>query len=106
MNESEFAALSAAALNDIEHRLEAIDADIDFESSADGILQISFADGSVMIINRHAAAQEIWLAARAGGFHFRYTAAAWVDTRDGKPLLARLEELISAQLGEKIVLGA
>ena len=47
-----------------------------------GILEVEFADGSKIIINRHGIAKEIWVAARAGGFHFAGT-AAWSDTRDG-----------------------
>ncbi len=82
MNDSEFSALAGAAMAEIERRLEASGADLDFELAAGGVLEIEFADGSQMVLNRHAAAQEIWLAARAGGFHFRHDGSAWRDTRD------------------------
>lgn len=106
MNESEFAALAGTAMTDIERRLEASGADIDFELAAGGVLEIEFADGSKIIVNRHAAAREIWVAARAGGFHFRHDGGVWRDTRDGEELLAKLARLASAQAGETVDLGA
>lgn len=106
MNESEFAALAGAAMTDIERRLEASGADIDFELAAGGVLEIEFADGSKIVVNRHAAAREIWVAARAGGFHFRHDGGVWRDTRDGEELLAKLARLASAQAGETVDLGA
>jgi len=106
MNESEFAALAGAMLTEIETRLEASGADLDFEMSGGGILEIEFADGSQIVVNRHLAAREIWVAAKAGGFHFRYDGTAWRDTRDGGELLARLSELASQQAGERVALNA
>jgi CyaY protein len=58
-----------------------------------------------MIINRHRAASEIWVAARAGGFHFRWDGSGWRDTRDGAELFAALSRLVSAQGGTAVVLS-
>ncbi len=102
MNESEFATLAGLALAEIEQRLEASDADLDFELASGGVLEIEFADGSKIIVNRHAAAQEIWVAARAGGFHFRHDGGVWRDTRDGEELFAKLSRLVSAQAGTTV----
>lgn len=105
MNETEFEALAGAALGKIEQALEASGIDADFELKAGGILEIEFADGSKIVINRHGAAREIWVAARAGGFHFRWDGAAWRDTREGSELFAALSKLVSAQGGQPVVLG-
>lgn len=102
MENSEFNALADAALAKIEAALEASDADLDFELAAGGVLEIEFADGSKIIINRHGVAQEIWVAARAGGFHFRWDGSAWIDTRDGAELLHKLSALASQQAGEAV----
>jgi CyaY protein len=102
MNETEFEALAGAALESIERSLEASGADADFELKAGGILEIEFDDGSKIVINRHAAARQIWVAARSGGFHFRWDGAAWRDTRDGSELFAALSELVSLQLGRRV----
>ena len=105
MEDREFNTLADAALARIEAALEASDADIDFELAAGGVLEIEFADGSKVIVNRHGVAREIWVAARAGGFHFRWDGAAWRDTRDGGELMNKLSALASQQAGEEINLA-
>ncbi|MFA7290689.1 MAG: iron donor protein CyaY [Rhodocyclaceae bacterium] len=105
MTETEFATLSGLALEKIEHRLEACGADLDFELAAGGVLEIEFADGSKIIVNRHAVAQEIWVAAKSGGFHFRYDGSRWCDSRDGEELMDKLSRLATAQAAAPIVLS-
>jgi CyaY protein len=104
MNESEFEALASAALENIERALEASGVDADFELKAGGILEIEFEDGAKIVINRHSAARQIWVAARSGGFHFRWDGAAWRDTRDGTELFAALSKLVSQQAGQSVLL--
>jgi CyaY protein len=105
MEESEFEALADAALSEIERALEVCGADLDYDLRPGGVLELTFADGSKIVINRHVAAREIWVAARAGGFHFRHDGERWIDTRDGTELLASLERLVSAQAGERVSLS-
>lgn len=105
MDDKDFNRQADAALARLEAALEACGADLDFELAAGGVLEIEFADGSKIIVNRHAAAREVWVAARAGGFHFRWDGAAWVDTRDGAELMAKLSDLASRQAGEPVLLA-
>ncbi len=105
MNETEFAALADNTLTRIEHSLEASGADLDFELADGGVLEIELADGGKIIVNKHAAAQEIWVAARSGDFHFCYRDESWHDTRDGEELFAKLSRVLSEQAGEPIRLG-
>ena len=105
MEDKEFNALADAVLARIDAGLEASGADIDFELAAGGVLEIEFADGSKIIVNRHAVAREIWVAARAGGFHFRWDGEVWRDTRDGAELMAKLSSLASQQADEEIRLA-
>ncbi len=105
MNDAEFAPLSGAALDRIEQQLEASGADLDFDLAAGGVLEIEFADGSKIIVNRHAVAQEIWVAAKSGGFHFRHDGDVWRDTRDGEELMVKLSRLATAQAGEPVLLS-
>jgi CyaY protein len=100
MDESEFEAAADATLEAIERALESLD--LDFELKGGGVLEIEFDDGSKIIVNRHGAAREIWVAARAGGFHFRWDGAAWRDTRSGTELFAALSELCSGHLGRGV----
>lgn len=104
MNETEFEARATAALERIEQALEASGIDADFELKDGGILEVEFGDGSKILINRHGAAREIWVAARSGGFHYRWDGAAWRDTRDGTELFAALSKLVSLQLGRGVSL--
>jgi CyaY protein len=105
MNDTEFDRLANAALEKIEQQLEASGIDADFELKAGGVLEIEFADGSKVIVNRHGAAREIWVAARSGGFHFRWDGAAWRDTRDGAELFAALSRVASLQSGAPVNLA-
>ena len=92
MDEREYHQRADAAMNRIEQHLEAADAD--FELAAGSVLQVELEDGGKIIINKQAAAQEIWVAARSGGFHYRWDGDAWRDTRSGEELLAALGRLI------------
>jgi CyaY protein len=105
MNDAEFDRLADAALQKIEQQLEASGIDADFELKDGGVLEVEFADGSKVIVNRHRAAREIWVAARSGGFHFRWDGAAWRDTRDGTELFAALSRVASAQAGQRVQLA-
>jgi len=104
LSDSQFETLATRALEQVEAALEASGIDADFELKEGGVLEIEFADGSKIIVNRHAAAREIWVAARAGGFHFRWDGTAWRDTREGGELFAALSKLVSAQGGEAVLL--
>ena len=105
LTEAEFDALARKTLDDIRAALEASAVDADVEEKGEGVLEVEFADGARMVINRHTAAREIWVAARSGGFHFRWDGAAWRDTRDGGELFAALSRLVSAQGGTAVVLA-
>lgn len=104
MNDKQFDELAESALKRIEDALEDCGADLDFEMVGEHILEIIFADDSKIIVNRHAAAQEIWVAAKSGGFHFRWTGKVWHDTRQGDELLTALSRLISQQARQEVTL--
>jgi CyaY protein len=105
MDEGQFNAMAEATLDAIEQALEICDADLDYEVKPGGVLEIEFDDSSRVIINRHSAAREIWVAARSGGFHFRPVGERWLGTRDGEELFAALSRVISEQARERIVLA-
>jgi CyaY protein len=104
MDEREFNALADDTLRRVEDAIEACGADLDLEVKPGGVLEVEFANGSKVIINRHTAAREIWVAARSGGYHFRPQDGGWVGTRDDEELMAALGRLLSEQSGEKLSL--
>jgi CyaY protein len=108
MTESEFTERADAALARLEGALEAAvaqGAEVDYELKDGGVLELEFENGTKIIVNRHGAAQEIWVAARAGGFHFKWDGERWVNTRTGEELFAALSEQVSAQAGESVTLS-
>ena len=102
MDENEFGRRADEALERIEAALEQSGVDADVERKDGGVLELEYADGSRMIVNRHGAAREIWVAARSGGFHFRWDCTAWRDTREGTELFTALSRLVSAQSGQPV----
>jgi CyaY protein len=106
MTESEFNTMADATLERISQALEQGAADCDWELKAEGVLELEFEDGSRIIVNRHSAAREIWVAARSGGYHFRHDGARWVDTRSGGELFASLSRYVSEQSGAPVILSA
>ena len=106
MTESEFEKLAGATLAALESAFEAGAPDADVQTKGAGVLEIEFDNGSKMIVNRHAAAREIWVAAASGGFHFRHDGQCWRDTRDGSELFAAMSRLASQQGGAPVTLRA
>ena len=104
MDDKEFDRRSMEILEWIDAALEDCGVDLDLNQSAGGVLQAGFPDGSQLIINRHAVAREIWVAARSGGFHFRFDGNDWVDTRSGERLVAALSRLVTLQAQQPVTL--
>jgi CyaY protein len=100
MNEAEFHKLAAVTLSRIEQAVETCGADIDFENAGE-ILQLEFTNRSKIIINKQAAASQIWVAAKSGGFHYSYDVDAqqWRNDQNGVELIVELSRLISEQAG-------
>ncbi|MBA5606035.1 iron donor protein CyaY [Duganella sp. FT3S] len=109
MGESEFLAQAESALNAIEAALDRLNDEdmLDVECSRSGnVLEIEFINnGSKIIVNSQAAMQELWVAARAGGFHYRQRDGQWRNTRDDSELYASLSELVTAQSGSPVVIS-
>ena len=97
MTESEFHRAVDAVLARIESAAEADERlDVELES---GILTIVCADATRVIVNRQTPNREIWVAARSGGFHFRFGDGAWRDTRTGEELFAAIARVVESQSG-------
>ena len=79
--------------------------DIDTQRTG-GLLELSFADGSKIVVNTQPPLHEVWLAARAGGYHYKWVQGRWLDTRDGSELLAALSRHASAQAGKALQFDA
>ena len=109
MDEQAFLRLADAQLTHIEAVLERAvnhgDIDLDVEIKAGGVIELECNNGSKIIINRHSAAREIWIAARSGGYHFAFDGEAWIAARDGSELTSVLARCIEEQTGQPVTLS-
>ena len=109
ISDSDFIAAADATLDAIgralDHALALSDVDVDWNIN-DGILTIDGEDGGKLIVNRHVPNRELWVAARAGGYHFRPLAGRWMDTRNGDELAVALTRLLASQMGLDVALPA
>ena len=107
LTESAFEQLAEATLRHIEQAIEQLcdSSDLDLDLIRKGnVLEIQCEDGSKIIVNSNAPLQEIWVAAKAGGFHFGRMQNEWRNARDGSELFTSLSQLLSSQAGTPVVL--
>lgn len=64
-----------------------------------GLLELSLPGGSKIVVNTQPPLQEIWLAARGGGFHYRQVGGRWIDTKSGEEFFDVLSRCASEQAG-------
>ena len=91
-------ALLARIEEQIDAWLEEDVVDIDTHRTG-GLLELSMPGGSKIVLNTQPPLQELWLAARSGGFHFKWDGAQWVD-REGHEFRARRSQSASEQAGQ------
>ena len=84
---------------------DATDADID-NQRVGGMITLSFEDGSQVVVNLQKPLQEIWLASRAGGFHYRLDGGAWRDTKTAQLFFEDLSQAISLHAGQPLTITA
>lgn len=108
MTDHQYQDLAENALKSIELGCDRLndetDVDIDNQRSG-GMITLTFANGSQIIVNLQKPLQEIWMAAQAGGFHYRFDGTHWLDTKDGSELFAELSRYASVQAGRALVFG-
>ena len=104
MDEDDFNRRAGETLERIVTAIDDSGLDCDIELKDGGVIELEFENGTRMVINRHGAAREIWVAARSGGYHFRADGDRWVNTRDGSELFEALSRCVSEQSGSPVVL--
>ncbi len=105
MTDTEYMDRAEAALEAIEVACDRIndatEADID-NQRVGGMITIVFPNASQLIVNLQKPLQEIWLAAKSGGYHYRHDGKAWVDTKTGEEFFANLSREASLQSGQPL----
>lgn len=106
MTDLEYLDHAEAALEAIEKACDRINdetqADVDNQRTG-GMVTLTFANRSQIIVNLQKPLQEIWVAARSGGFHYKFRDGQWTDTKDGGELFVGLSRCASEQAGQPLV---
>jgi CyaY protein len=110
IDDKQFHEQGSQLLHLIELALEAaddeLDLDLDLERQGGNVINIRFRDKSVIVINTQPPLHEIWVAAKSGGYHYRWAGSMnqplWLDTKTGRELLSDLSQFATAQAGKDI----
>ena len=110
IDDKQFYQLGSNLLHSIEVAFEAadeaLDLDLDVERQGGNVINIRFKDKSVIVVNTQPPLHEIWVAARSGGYHYRWAGTMakplWLDTKTGKELLSDLSAFATTQAGAEI----
>lgn len=104
LNDQEYQRLADACLERAAAWLEDFDADeLDYATS-DGVVTLEFADGQRYVLNRQAAAHQMWFAAGARAWHYDWNSESglWLDDRDGHELFQNVVRCVGDKLGRAL----
>ena len=112
IDDKQFYEQGSHLLQSIELALETaddeLDLDLDVERQGGNVINIRFRDKSVIVVNTQAPLHEIWVAAKSGGYHYRWAGTMaqplWLDTKTGQELLNDLSQFATAQAGKAITI--
>lgn len=109
MTDLEFLDLAERLLRAVErtcdHINEDTDADID-NQRVGNMVTLTFGNKSQIVINLQKPLHEVWLAARSGGYHYRFDGQHWADTKGQGEFFSQLSADASAQSGQALVFAA
>ncbi len=105
MTDLEYLDRAEAVLKAIELACDRInddtDADID-NQRVGGMITLAFRNGSQIVINLQKPLHEIWMAARSGGYHYKFDGQNWLDTKGAGEFFEHLGREACAQSGQKL----
>ena len=102
MTDLEFLDLAEDLLRRLEQQCDRLneDTDVDIDNQrVGGMVTMVFADRSQIVVNLQKPLHEVWLAARAGGFHYKFDGTVWMDTKGNGEFFANLTRYASEQSG-------
>ena len=105
MTDPEYMDRAEALLRAVEASCDSInektDADID-NQRVGGMVTLTFQDGSQIIVNLQKPLHEVWMAAKAGGFHYKFDGQCWTDTKGQGEFFANLSRYAGQQAGQSL----
>jgi CyaY protein len=109
MTDLEFMDRAESLLKSIESTCDRLndqtDADID-NQRVGGMITLTFENRSQIVVNLQKPLHEVWLAARSGGYHFKYDGTQWLDTKGQGEFFSVLSRDASRQAAVKLDFSA
>jgi len=108
LTDAQYHAMTSGVLASIEARIDAWLQDdvIDIDAQrTGGLLELTFPNRSKIVLNTQPPLHELWMAARAGGYHYKYVDGVWRD-REGREFFEALSACASEQSGRSLVFEA
>ncbi len=109
MTDTEYMDRAEALLRAVEQACDRIndesDADID-NQRVGGMITLTLHNRTQIIINLQKPLQEVWMAAKAGGFHYRFDGQVWRDTKAATEFFADLSRFATEQSGQTTLFTA
>ena len=99
LNQAEKLLLSVEAACDHLNDQQGVDID---NQRVGGMITLTFADRSQIVINLQKPLQEVWLASRSGGYHFRQSDGQWLDTKSQAEFFQVLTAQASSHAGQAL----
>jgi CyaY protein len=79
-------------------------ADIDNQRTG-GMITLVFPNKSQIVINLQKPLHEVWLAAKSGGYHYKFNSAQWFDTKGQGEFFTNLSRYAREQAGCSLHFG-
>lgn len=102
MTDTEFMDQAEMLLRAIEGNCDRINdqmiADVDNQRTG-GMVTLVFANRSQIVINLQKPLHEVWLAAKSGGYHYKFNSGQWLDTKGQGEFFTNLSRFASEQAG-------
>jgi CyaY protein len=108
LSDSEYHRIAGVVLAGVEATVDRLLQDdvIDIDTHrTGGLLELGFPGGTKIVINTQPPLHELWLAARAGGYHFKYVGGVWRE-REGREFFEVLSQAASEQAGKTLRFAA
>lgn len=106
MTDAEFMDRAETLLKAVEASCDRINdesrADIDNQRTG-GMVTLVFSNRSQIVINLQKPLHEIWLAAKSGGYHYKFDSAKWLDSKGQGEFYTNLSRFASDQAGCPLV---
>ena len=105
MNESDFIIYSDQLFEHLMAQIDLIVPDLDCLLEGN-VLTIENDDAGQIVINRHLERQELWIAAKSGGYHFAYVNGQWLSTKMDKTFAEVLNQVLTELAGYRCQVAA